>query len=102
MVRDFLLSIFSFLVIEPFQAEFNEKLRSVQAPAAVIEQVQACARSAAPVLADKALQDWWWAGTTTVYVAIGMQTPESVMVELVPACAPAINAAKPFLNSLRS
>jgi hypothetical protein len=100
--RDFVLNIFSFLIIEPFQAEFNQKLRDVQAPAAVVEQVQGCARAAAPLLTDKALGDWWWAGTTAVYVATGMQSPERILVELVPSCAPALDAAKPFLNSVRS
>ncbi len=102
MFRDFVLNIFSFLIIEPFQAEFNQKLRDMQAPAAVVEQVQGCVRAAAPLLADKALGNWWWAGTTAVYVAIGMQSPEKVLVEQVPSCAPAMEAAKPFLNSVRS
>jgi hypothetical protein len=102
MIRDFLLSIFSFLVIEPFQAEINDKLRAAQAPAAVIQQIEGCARAAAPVLADKALTDWWWAGTTAVYVGIGMQAPESVLVSAVPACAPAVRAAQPFLSAARA
>ncbi len=102
MFRDFVLSVFSFLVVEPFQKEFNQKLQDVQAPAAVVQQVQGCARAAAPLLADKALGDWWWAGTTAVYVAIGMQSPERVLIELVPSCAPALEAARPFLNSVRS
>jgi general stress protein 26 len=90
------------MIIEPVQAEFNQKLRDIQAPPAVIEQIQVCARAAAPVLADKALGDWWWAGTTMVYVTIGMQTPERVLLDIVPSCAPALDAAKPFLNSIRS
>jgi hypothetical protein len=101
VIRDFVLSVFSFLVIEPFQAEINSKLRAVQAPAGVIQQVESCARAAAPVLADKALNDWWWAGTTAVSVGIGMQQPESVLVNAVPACAPAVRAAQPFLSAAR-
>lgn len=102
MIRDFVLSVFSFLVIEPFQAELNSKLRAVQAPAAIIQQVEGCARAAAPVLVDKAMTDWWWAGMTAVYVTIGMQAPERVLADSVPACGPAIRAAQPFLNAVRA
>ncbi len=99
MIRDFLVSIFSFLVVEPFQAEINGKLAAARAPAAIIQQVEDCARAALPVLADRALGDWWWAGTTAVYVTIGMQSPESVLTREVPACAPAVRAAQPFLRA---
>lgn len=101
MIRDFLLSVFSFLVVEPFQAEINQKLAAAQAPAAVIQQVEGCARAAIPVLADRALGDWWWAGTTAVYVGIGMRSPEAVLVQEVPACEPAVRAAQPFISAAR-
>lgn len=89
-------------MIEPFQAEINDRLRAVQAPAAVIQEVESCARAAAPALADKAMSDWWWAGTTAIYVGVGMQSPENVLINAVPACTPAVRAAQPFLAAART
>jgi hypothetical protein len=102
MIRDFLFSVFSFLVIEPFQAELQQSLAAARAPQALVQDVGACARAAAPVLADRALNDWWWAGTTAISVGIGMRTPESVVTEAAPSCAPTMQAVRPFLNAARA
>lgn len=97
MIRDFVLSLVSFFVIDPFRAELEQTLAAARAPAAIMQDIEACTRAATPVLLDKAMTDWWWAGTTAVYVSVGMTTPERVLVELVPACGPAVRAARPFL-----
>jgi hypothetical protein len=102
MIQDFLLSVFSFLVIDSFVAEMNQTLRIAGAPQAVAQQVLSCGKSAAPVLAERAWNDWWWAGTTTISVSIGMVTPEQVLLQAAPQCRPAIEAAQPFLTGLRS
>jgi hypothetical protein len=102
VVQDFILSILAFFVIDPFRAELNQKLAAAQAPADIVQQVRACATAAGPVLLNRAYADWWWTGTTMVYVAVGMRTPESVLVEVVPSCAPAMRAAQPFLIAARA
>lgn len=102
MLQDFLISVFSFLVIEPFVAEMNQTLRVAGAPQAVVQQVVSCGQAAAPALAERAWNDWWWAGTTTISVSIGMVSPEQVVLQAAPQCRPAIEAAQPFLNGLRS
>jgi hypothetical protein len=98
MIRDFLISVFSFLVLEPMQAELNTALQAAKAPAAIIETAKTCLTDAAPKLADKAMADWWWATTTVVEVSIGMRAPETVLTDAAPSCGPAIQAVRPFLD----
>ena len=88
MIRDFLISVFSFLVFEPMQAELN-----IAVPAAL---QPVC--NAAPKIADKAMGDWWWATTTVVEVSIGMRSPEAVLTDVAPSCGPVIQAVRPFLE----
>jgi hypothetical protein len=102
MIRDFILSLVSFFIVEPFQAELNAKLAAAQAPQAIVRDVTSCATAALPVLADRALGDPWWATTTIISVSIGMDSPERVLVEAVPACGPAVRAAQPFLTAARA
>ncbi len=102
MIRDFLFSVFSFLVIEPFQAELQQSLAAARAPQALAQQVASCARVAGPVIADRALNDWWWAGTTAISVGIGMRSPESVVTEVAPSCTATMQAVRPFLNAARA
>ena len=80
MIRDFLISVFSFLVFEPMQAELNTALEAARAPAAIVETAKTCLTDAAPKIADKAMGDWWWATTTVVEVSIGMRSPEAVQI----------------------
>jgi hypothetical protein len=101
MIRDFLLSLVSFFIIDPFTAELNQKLALAQAPAAVVQDVRACAAAAAPVLLERVANDWWWAGTTAISVSVGMTTPQQVLVEIAPACAAAMRAANPFITGGR-
>jgi hypothetical protein len=101
MIRDFLLSLVSFFVIDPFTAELNQKLAAAQAPAAIVRDVRACAVAAAPILLERAMTDWWWAGTTAIAVSVGMTRPEAVLLENAPSCAPALRAAQPFITGGR-
>lgn len=101
MIRDFILSLVSMFIVQPFEAEVNRKLVAAQAPQAVIQQVRACAISAVPALATRASGDIWWAATTIVGVAVGMTDPQTVISEASPECVSAIAAIKPVLNSIR-
>lgn len=98
MIRDFLMSVFSFLVLEPMQLELTQALESAKAPAALIETARTCLTDAAPKIAEKAMGDWWWATTTVVEVSIGMRAPETVLTDVAPSCGPAIQAVRPFLE----
>ncbi len=98
MIRDFLIFLFTTLVVEPFQAELNEKLAAAQAPPAVVAEISQCARTATPILADRAMSDPWWGASTVIRVWVGTTSPESVLTDAAPACGPAVRAARPFLS----
>ena len=75
-----------------------DKLAGARAPQAVVAEVTACARTATPVIAQRALDDPWWTATTAFRLWVGSAEPETVLVEAAPACAPAVRAARPFLT----
>jgi hypothetical protein len=100
MIRDILISLVTFFVIEPFQAEFADRLSAAGAPAAIVQDVSACMRDGAPQIVDRITADWVWAATTAVQLTIGGRTPDAVLSEVAPACEPAIRAARPFVNGV--
>jgi hypothetical protein len=98
MLNDFILSLFSFFVLEPVEAELNRVLAATQAPAAIVETARTCVASAGPALVDRALNDPWWATTTLVYVGVGMTSAEQAIGSVAPQCAPALRTLRPFLE----
>ena len=102
VIWEFVLSILPFFILDPFRAELNQKIAVAQAPAEIVQQVRACATAGAPARLSRAYGDWWWTGKTMANVAICMRSPESVLVEVVPTCAPALRAAQPFLTGARA
>ena len=99
MIRDFFLSLVSMFIVQPFEAELNKKLASVQAPQAVMQQVRACATTAGPALATRAGRDVWWATSTIIGVAVGVTDPQTVISDASPECAAVLAAVRPILNS---
>lgn len=102
MIRDFILTLVTLFVIEPFQAQFNEKMAAAQAPQAIVQDLMTCSRQATPAVVDRVMNDWSWAATTAVQLTIGTRTPDAVLAEVTPSCAPAIRAALPFVNGVRA
>ncbi len=98
MIRDAFLWLLSMFVIDPVMAEFNNRLREVNAPPAVIEQVKGCAVAAPAALAEKAVGDFWWGVGTVFSVAIGTADPKSVVAAATPGCAAAVAAVRPLLT----
>jgi hypothetical protein len=99
MIRDFLVLIANFFIIEPFQAEMSEQLAAAKAPQEIVQQVTACATSAPAVLADKFSADMIGSAMTVFKVVIGMTSAEAVLAAEAPACAQALSVAKPFLEA---
>lgn len=97
-MQDTFAHLVSFLLISPLEAHLAEKLKAARAPQAIVMQVQACAKAAAPALLDRATADPLWAARTAVTVWIGSASPELVLVEAVPTCRAAVEAARPFLT----
>ena len=97
-MQDLIAALVSFFLIEPLQTEMADKLAAARAPQAVATEVTACARAAAPVMVERATSDPWWAVSSAVSVWIGSAQPETLLIEAAPSCAPAVQAARPFLT----
>ncbi len=97
MLDNALAALVSFFLIDPLQAEISQRLAAAGAPQTVVADVAACARTATPAIIERASGDPWWAATTAAGVWLGSTRPDAVLVEVAPACAPAVDAARPFL-----
>ena len=97
-MQDFIASLVGLLLIEPLEARLTEKLQAARAPQAVVTQLVACARDAAPVVADRIAAAPWWGVQTIARVWIGSASSEATLVEVVPRCRSAVEAARPFLT----
>jgi hypothetical protein len=102
VIQDIIISIVSFFVVEPLQTGLADKLAAAGAPQTVIAQVSQCARAATPALAERVTSDPWWAVATTAQIWSGTTSPETVLGEAAPSCAPALQTARPFLEGLRA
>jgi len=97
MFADILAFLVATFLLNPLQAGLAAQLEAARAPAAVTRQVTECAAAAAPRLMERAAADPWWAVTTSVSAWLGAARPEAVLRDAAPACAPAIEAARPYL-----
>lgn len=97
MIHDLFTWLLMTFVIGPVQAEIASKIQSAEAPAAIVQQLQACVTDGTPKLVDRATNDPWWGITTTISVATGMTSAEATLAEASPECAAAISAVRPFL-----
>ena len=98
-MQDLVAALFSFLLIEPLQAELDKYLTQAQVPVALIAEVRSCARSAAPVILDRATNDPLWAISSVFNIWIGTAQPDAVLIEAAPNCTKAVEAVRPFLVS---
>ncbi|MEY4507346.1 MAG: hypothetical protein RL297_1924 [Pseudomonadota bacterium] len=98
MIQDLFAWLLATFVIGPMQAE----LKGVQAPAAVMQEIQACVVSGTPALISKATNDLFWGITTTISVATGITDATSVLANTSPQCATAVEAVKPFMDNSAS
>ena len=96
-MMDLIAALISFFLIEPLRAEMAERLAAARAPQAVVAEVMACADAAAPRILERAVDDPWWAASSTVGVWLGSARPEALLFEAAPGCASAVEAARSFL-----
>lgn len=92
MLSSLLMPLLSFFVVNPFMATLNERLAAIQAPQAVMEQVQACSSTAPAALVERAAGDLWWGASTVIGVAVGMTDARAIIAGASPACASAVAA----------
>lgn len=98
MLQDLFAWLLAAFVIEPMQAELASRMQAAQAPAAVVQQVQACLVSGTPALMARAANDPWWAITTSLSVTVGLTDAQAVLAAASPECVAAIGAVQPFLS----
>ena len=98
MIQDLFAWLLATFVIGPMQAE----LEGLKAPAAVMQEIQACVVSGTPALVTKATNDLFWGITTTISVAAGLTDATTVLANTSPECATAVEAVKPFMDNSAS
>jgi hypothetical protein len=76
----------------------NEKLAAARAPQAIVQDVAACTRAAAPSALARLTADPWWGVTTVAAVWMGTTPPEQVLIDVAPECRTALAAARPYLE----
>jgi hypothetical protein len=97
-MQDIIAALISFFLIDPLQAQMSERLKEARVPPAFVSEIGSCARTATPVIVDRAWSDPWWAVSTAAGIWMGQTRPEAALAQAAPACAPAIGKARPFLR----
>ena len=97
-MQDLFAALVSFFLIQPIQAEVTEKLEAARVPQAVISEVTTCGPTAAPLVLERVISDPVWALSSAVRAWTGTTRPEALLLEVAPGCAPALSAARPFLE----
>lgn len=97
MIASLIAFLVSTFLVGPLQSELGSRLAQARAPAAIVQQVEACATAAIPALVDRAAADPWWALSSAFGAWVGTTSPEAVLRDAAPGCAPALAAARPFL-----
>jgi hypothetical protein len=83
MLQEFLATLVGALIVDPLQAEMNERLAQVSLPK----------------LAERAMAEPLWVVTTTLDVWTGRTAPEEVLGGTSAQCDGAIKAARVYLES---
>lgn len=97
-MQDIFAALISFFLIQPLQAEVAERLAGTRVPQEVLTEVTTCMSAAAPVIIDRATEDPGWAVSNALGIWFGTTQPEAVLIEAVPSCESAVEAARPFLT----
>jgi predicted secreted protein len=98
MFHDFIAWLVAVFLLGPMQAEIRQQLEAARAPTGVVQQVAECASAAAPGLLARAEADPFWVARAIIGSWVGLTTPEEVLRDAAPGCAPAMAAARPFLG----
>jgi hypothetical protein len=85
-------------IVDPLQAEISDRLSKARVPAAIISQVKSCTTSALPVVVRRVQDDPRWAVGIAIDVWLKRRSPEQVADDAAPACRPAVDAARSYLD----
>lgn len=102
MLSVILSGLLQALVVDPLTAEVQETLQRTKAPLAVIAQVEACVTSGAPELVKRVGESPAYGIFLTLDVWLKRTRAEDAIVKAAPSCAPAMEAARPYLRQAKS
>ncbi|CAD7054414.1 hypothetical protein RHAB21_00541 [Pseudorhizobium halotolerans] len=94
MLSDLVSHLIAITVVDPMQAEMQEKLKQARAPVEIVQQSQACIASQGPKLLERASNDWGWAVGTTVTVLVGATSPVDLLDASASECSALIDVLK--------
>lgn len=94
MLSDLVSHLIAITVVDPLQAEMQERLQQARAPVEIVQQSQACIGSQGPKLLERASNNWGWAVGTTVTVLVGATSAVDLIDSSVPECSALINVLK--------
>lgn len=96
-MQDFFAALIAFFLLEPLQQQVDDTLSATRVPQEMAIAVASCAREHGAQIIDRALNDPWWAVSKSFGVWTGLADPSAILIEAAPNCAPAVQAAQPFL-----
>lgn len=67
-------------------------------PEAVVTQVTACAKTAAPVIVRRATGDPVWLATSAFGVWTGAASPDKILIEAAPGCAEPVAVVRAYFT----
>ncbi len=97
-MSELIAALVAFLIVDPLKAELAEKLGAARVPQTIVREVVACAQDATPVVVQRLGSDPLWAAGAVIRVWAGLAPPETVLGEAAPACRPALDRARPYLE----
>ena len=97
-MSEILAALISIFLLSPIESELSRRLEEARAPREQIASLVQCTRQATPVIAGRVVEDPIWAAWQVYDIWIGGKRPESVLVEIAPACAGPVNILKPYLD----
>jgi hypothetical protein len=91
-------ALVSFFLIAPLQAGITKTLVTAGVPEAVVAQVSACAKSAAPVIVRRATSEPAWFVSSVYGAWSGSKRPDGILIEAEPGCAAPVAAARAYFD----
>ena len=94
MISELIGWIFALLVVDPLQAQIQERAERARLPVEIVRQSQDCLTSQGPQLIERAAGDYGWAAATVVNLAIGRTAPVELLDSGDPQCAALVQVLK--------
>lgn len=93
-----LSALVSFFLISPLEASLTQMLTGAGVPKPLVEQVTACAATAAPVIVKRATNEPVWLIGSIIGLWTGSNSPDKILVDAAPGCAEPVAAARAYFT----